>query len=83
MNRQAMEPEPEPESEPESPCGAGWAPSPWSSDPYGDAIAALKEEMAKVEALHAALDRRERELDESRQREADLLDVLSKWQQRA
>ena len=37
-----MEPELEPESEPEPQCGVGWAPSPWSSDPYGDAIAALK-----------------------------------------
>ena len=48
-----------------------------------EAVAALKVEMEKVEALHAALDQRERELAESRQREADLLDVLSKWQKRA
>lgn len=46
------------------------------------AVAALKAEMVKVEDLHRALEAREGQLLESRQREADLLDVLSKWQRR-
>ena len=33
-----------PELEPEPERGDEWAPSPWSSDPYSDAIAALKAE---------------------------------------
>ncbi len=42
----------------------------------------LKAEMAKVEALHNHAARLERELAASRAREADLLEVLKRWQSR-
>lgn len=44
------------------------------------ALQHLKMEMAKVEALHKRIDELERDLVHSRSREADLLDVLKKWQ---
>lgn len=42
----------------------------------------LRDEMAKVNALHGRVAELERALEESKAREADLLAVLSKWQTR-